>query len=189
MKTTLIIIIALLALLLLQRECSRTPLAPPVPDTIRMPPEIIYDSFPVIKTIPKPYPEYIIVQSPPPVVDTAAIIASYFTLKIYKRTLLNDSTAFISLIDTLYNNELFPGILTYTNRRPVTIHETYIINPPDPARLQLYAGGFVSGNANTLGAGPIISLKTKSDHLYGLGYDAVNKTAHFNMQWKINVSN
>jgi hypothetical protein len=185
MKTTLTIILILIALLFLQRECSRPDQQVPVPDTIRITTKV-FDSILIERNIPRPYPVEVIktVQIPSDV-DTAAILADYFAKNVYHRVLVDDTTALIELIDTVHQNQLHQGKLIFRNRQPVTIHETYVIHPVPEPRFQLYAGGFVSGSQERLGAGPAMFVKTRRDHLYGLGYDAIDKTAQLHMQWKI----
>lgn len=188
-----IIIITLFALLLLQRECSRQPQQQPPPDTI-ITTKIIYDTILITKNIPIPHPVYIIdsFPLPPPIIDTAAIIKDFISLKIYKRTLLNDSTAFIRVTDSVTHNRLLCAGLEYINRRPTIIETTNIIHPPPPQRFQLCVGGFLSfSNTNRQpqlhGAGAVVFTKTKKDHLYGAGYDALNKSIQLNAAWKIKI--
>ena len=189
MKITLTIIIILLAMLFLQRECSRPPVGDPEPDTLRIIKTVYKDTI-IIKEVPKPYPVEVIKIYEfeiPAEIDSLGIFLAYMSKNIYHRTLMDDSTALISIIDTVHQNQLWGSRLEYRNRQPVTIHETYIIHPPPDPRFQLYAGGFVAGNQDYFGAGPAIFAKTKRDHLYGLGYDAINKTAQIHMQWKISL--
>lgn len=191
-----IIIITLFALLLLQRECSRQPQQQPPPDTI-ITTKIIYDTILITKNIPIPHPVYIIdsfpLPLPPfPVIDTAAIIKDFISLKIYKRTLMDDSTAFIRVTDSVTYNRLLSAGLEYINRCPTITETTNIIHPPPPQRFQLYAGGFLSfSNTNRQpqlhGAGAVVFTKTKKDHLYGAGYDALNKSIQLNAAWKIKI--
>lgn len=200
MKSTLTIILILLALLFLQRECSRPPAHYPVPDTIRIT-RVEYDSFPYDKPIPKPYPvEVIRVDTFPSIVDTALILHDFFAKNIYNRTLLDDSVAYIALLDTVTQNQLQNSHLTYKNRRPTIIENTTIIHPPPPQRFQLYAGGFLQSRifpaanpvaepaeAPTISFGASLFAKTRRDHLYGIGYDPINKNAQLNILWKIKL--
>lgn len=186
-----IIIIALFALLFLQRECSRPPQQPPQPDTIRYT-EIIYDTIPITKPVPVPYPVHIVDSFMiPPVIDTAAIIKDFIALRIYDRILLDDTTAFIRVTDSVTHNRLMGAALQYINRRPTITKTTNIIYPPPPQRFQLYAAGFISF-ANTKeprlhGAGASVFAKTRKDHIYGAGYDVMNKSLQIHAAWKINI--
>ena len=187
MKTTLTIILILVAILFLQRECSRPDKEPPLPDTIRITKQV-YDTTVIEKTITKTRPVEVIREIEIPAdVDTAAILADFFAKNVYHRVLIDDTTALIEMTDTVHQNQLLQGKLKYINRTPVTIHETYIIHPPDPPRFQLYAGGFIQGNTEHFGAGAAIFALTPRSHLYGLGYDPLNKTAQIHMQWKISL--
>lgn len=190
-----IIIITLFALLLLQRECSRKPQQQQPPDTI-INTKIIYDTILITKNIPIPHPVYIIdsfpLPLPPfPVIDTAAIIKDFISLKIYKRTLMDDSTAFIRVTDSVTYNRLLSAGLEYINRSPTVIKTTNIIYPPPPQRFQLYAAGFISF-ANTKephlqGVGGSVFAKTRKDHIYGAGYDVMNKSLQIHAAWKIKI--
>jgi hypothetical protein len=187
MKTALTTIIILLALIFIQRECNRPDPAPPEPDTIRIT-KVEYDSVLVEKIIKQFYPvQKIVVREIPANVDTMAILKDYFAKNIYDRTFIDDTTALIRVIDTVHQNQLWGSRIEYKNRQPVTIHETYIIHPPPPQRFQLYAGGFVTGNAQSFGAGPAIFAKTPRDHLYGIGYNPFNNTGQIHMLWKISL--
>ena len=200
MKTTLTVILIILALLFLQRECSRPDVIKPEPDTLRTTRKE-YDSTLITKELPKVNPKESIkpTYSKDTVflagdtiyyaipVDSLAIFLAYMSKNIYDRILMDDTTALIRIIDTVHQNQLWGSKLEYKNRQPVTIHETVIIHPPDDPRFQLYVGGFVTGSQDYFGSGPAIFAKTKRDHLYGAGYDVVNKTAQLHMQWKISL--
>ena len=186
MKTILSIVLILLTLLFLQRECSRPNPQPAQQPTVTSTVYSYYKDTIIFRYIPKPYPVKVIDTFPMPAnVDTAAILKEFHSMNIYDRTLMDDSFALIRLIDTVNKNQLSGAVLEYKNRQPVTIYQTHTIHPPPDPRFQLYAGGFIQGNTESFGAGPALFAKTKRDHLYGIGYDAINKQAQIHMQWKI----
>lgn len=143
MKTTTTIILTLLALLFLQRECTRPPVHPPVPDTIRTS-DTIFDTILLTKTIERPKTFYVIDSFEyQTIVDTAAIIRDFISLKIVNRVLMDDTVAYIGITDSLTRNSLLGATLEYKNRRPTIIENITVIHPPPPQRFQLYAGGFL----------------------------------------------
>lgn len=184
MKSLSTVLLIMLSALFISRECSRpAPKPTPAPDTITTV-EYVYDTVPRTDTIPKPYPVEVIVNAPPPNVDTAEIIAAYYTKQIYQRTLLDDTTALIRLTDTVYNNELFSGVLYYQIRSPTKTITTNIINLPEP-KITLHAGLFASGSRYNFGTGAALFLKSKTGNLYGIAYDPLNRSAQLHISWQI----
>lgn len=110
--------------------------------------------------------------------DTILFIDDYMKYKIFDRKLLDDSTALIQLIDTLHMNGLLNGKLTYLNRKPTVINNTYnqITNPSSN---QLYLGiGVGSDFKDVIQLKGSISLKTCKDALYSLGIDYTPVVSH-----------
>ena len=106
------------------------------------------DPYPVYDTIEKPVPYQTIV----PVdtfwkdVDTATILLrcrelykDYYSKRIYNDTLKDDTSALITLIDTVYQNQLQSRILGFQNRRATMIINNTTINGEIP-RNKLYLG-------------------------------------------------
>lgn len=185
MKNFLLVILSLLLILFVVRECNKQPPPPVVvvrSDTIY---DTIYDSVPVIKFVPLPVPfEVFIFDSIPLAVDTQLIINSYFSHVVYNRVLFDDSSAFISLIDTVFQNRLLSGSLTFVNRRPVQLYTIVNQSVSLPSH-QLYVGALLCGSQSSFGAGGSLFDKSRRDHLYGVGYDFINKDFHVNFLWKV----
>lgn len=100
-----------------------------------------------VDTIPGdsvPYPVEIIIKEPVPVyrdtgsvrwremeIDTQAILVDYFAKNHYLDTLMNDTSAFISLKSHVHQNRLFYDELMFQNRRATAIvtHTQQILPP------------------------------------------------------------
>jgi len=100
------------------------------------------DSIPYKVTIRKTIPVFIdtgILWRYLPV-DTFAILADYYSRKVYIDTLKNDTSALVVVIDTVTENQLQCRSLVFQNRRPVAINTTIISNPSPLKRWELFAG-------------------------------------------------
>jgi hypothetical protein len=101
-------------------------------------------------------------------------INDYFAKVHYLDTLLNDSTGFISVSDTIFKNRL----LNRTSN--IEIYNKTILPVND--KISLFAGVFyLNGINNSLGAN--LSLERKKS-LFSVGY-GTNKTFLINYQYKI----
>jgi hypothetical protein len=182
-----LIILALLAVIFLQRECHHCPSCPGS-DTI-----ITSHTDTLIITrnhyLPAPPPDTIIATNTifP---DTAAILADYSALKIYNRTLLDDSTGKITLLDSVQFNALqgsqFSAVLFPKHTVETITHTTYL---PEPPKQKVFAGISVGAFYPLKPIlAPQVSLLTKKDHLYSLGYDPFSRILVLNSSWKIRLS-
>jgi hypothetical protein len=180
----LIVLLIIIGILFIQRECSR-----PSGEIITPDPIIIwkYDSIPVIDSVPYPVP---IVETIWDTVwryreiDTLAILRDYFAFRIYEDTIINSSELLVAVRDSVHQNRLWGSrIVTYQNFRPV---DAEVICPecPKPTH-KLFIGGTVLGNISTFGAGPSLGLVTKKDNMYTYTYDVINKTHNISTYWKI----
>jgi len=70
-------------------------------------------------------------------VDTSAVIADYYTKHPVKRILKDDSSAYIALNDSVFQNRLTASILEYKNRKPDVVYNKVYPN-------RLYLGGQTS---------------------------------------------
>ena len=82
------------------------------------------DPIPYSVTVPAPYPKFrdtgnAYIQIIPAEVDTFAIIRdwkiAHISKNVYKRTLKDDSSAFVQLTDTVYDNKLHQSKFTFQN--------------------------------------------------------------------------
>jgi hypothetical protein len=158
--------------------------SPPEPEYITKT-DTVTISHDSIRYVPKPYPVYhdtgsyhavpVYITNP---TDTAAIIADYIQKIAYSDTLLNDSTAFILIRDTLQYNRI------RSRSKIIRIH-TYNKTLTIPPRPHFFAGIGVGGGKNMFGFTGNIGLQTKRGKLYTASYDVLNKTIFLSMYWKI----
>jgi len=176
-------IASLLAIIFLQRECSRNP---DCPEAVNSRTEVwIYDSTETIKQIPVPYPvEKLVPYGIPAIVDTNAILADYFSRYVYDRILLDDTSAYISLRDTVSRNRLSRSTLNFINRRPTQIinNTTITSNPVNKMFVGPVIGGSLEGN---LMLGATATLVTKRDNAYQVTIDPFNRSLEAGVLWKI----
>jgi len=137
------------------------------------------DSIPYSVTVPAPYPVFkdtgnAWIQIINTEVDTLAIIRdwqiSHLAKNIYKRTLKDDSSAFIQLTDTVYDNKLHQAKFTFQNRRAKLIsHEVKIY--PD----RLFLGGSVNTNFERVGLS-VNGTYVHDKSAYSAEWDFINHT-------------
>lgn len=184
-KTQWTVIALLLAVILLQRQCHRCPDCPE-PET-----KVVevwkYDTTNYLKWVPVPVPYETIVHVPvmvPAEVDTEAIVRDYYSAYIYNRVLMDDSLAFISLEDTVFNNRLMSATLHYTDRTPTQIiYNTFTETNNRPVN-KIFAG-FALDNRMDVGAS--VLLLTKRDHAYAITADPFEKRYTGAAYWKISL--
>lgn len=95
-------------------------------------------------------------------VDTAKILRDYYTYRIYKDTLKNDSSATVVIRDSISRNRKLKSSLFFKNNRPIA-YETTIINRG------LFLGGSVSPIYIGIDAGYISGSSS-----FGAGINFVN---------------
>lgn len=179
-----IAIILLIALLFLQRECSRTEPQQPV-NTVTI--EKYYDTTRYITQLAVPYPvEKIIPVEIPANVDTSAILREFFSRNVYHRVLKDDTIAFIALQDTVSRNSLGRSSLIYSNRRPTQIitNMTILADPVNKVFVGPAIGGNLEGDF-MMGASAL--LVTRRDNAYQLTIDPFNKGLSTTAYWKIKL--
>ena len=116
MKKTFAIIVSLLASVILfisGYQVGRHSIRLTVADTIRMRDTIKLPSPAVIKEIPVPVPV---------TVDTAAILASYYTQRIYSDNVINTPYIKVSIVDTVFQNRLLGRTASYQFSFPERNH-------------------------------------------------------------------
>jgi hypothetical protein len=101
------------------------------------------DSVPYAVIVPVPSVRY--ASLPPDTVfakvDTAAILLAYFATRYYSDTLLNDTSAFIALQETVSQNSITERSLMFQNRRPTYITTTMLQPQPQvEVHVSMYAG-------------------------------------------------
>lgn len=162
-----LLILALIALLVLQRECQSPP--SPVSSTVITKVETKWDTVSIVKT------EYIpkwktrtetIHDTIPSDIDTLSILKDYYAKYFYTDTLDLDTLGNIVINDTVSRNTIVsrrikPNVFIPTT----TIHSNTTIN-----KTRLYTGINMSANKQSLNqAGIGLILKTKKLRMYGVG--------------------
>lgn len=133
---------------------------------------IVHDTITVTEAVTEyhPIPSDTIYIPVPAIVDTAAVLADYFSQKVYTDTIPLDIYGTVTIIDTLYQNGIDTRQVEYRLDIP-----TYTKNK----KVRFLAGGFVwQGGAGVLG-----SIKYKSLML-SAGYDFVRKTPAAAIQYE-----
>ncbi|MBC8147306.1 MAG: hypothetical protein H8E98_04920 [Bacteroidetes bacterium] len=181
-----IIIVILLVLLFLQRECASTHICPVHPEVTC---DTIHDtiSYPVTVYIPKItcidtgttkwlyYP-----------VDTAQILTEYFAKHYYQDTLVNDTNALIVVKDTITQNKIMyrnPVITIF----PHFIKQTTYIVQPQPLVRKVFLGIGIGRSINQFALSPSLMYISKKDNAYSLSYDVLNKDIYLTMFWKLKI--
>lgn len=116
MKKTLTIVALLLivvSLFVAGYQIGRCSVKPAKADTIRLRDTLKLPSPPVIKEIPVPVPVS---------VDTAAILASYYTQRIYSDKVINTPYLKVSIVDTVFQNRLLGRTASYQFSFPQRNH-------------------------------------------------------------------
>jgi len=119
----------------------------------------------------------------PAKVDTLAVIADYYTKHPVKRVLKDDSSAYIALNDSMFQNRLTASILEYKNRKPDVVYNKVYPN-------RLYLGGQTSFTNDhpekkfkkKLGFG-IVGTYTIKRVALGASYDVINNASTFSIQY------
>jgi hypothetical protein len=185
------VILALVILLFLQRECGGR-----CDDCPEIQTEVLTDTIPgdsVPYPVPSPIPDpEIVYQDTGRIdsfyldVDTAAILKDYFASVIYTDTINEDSSFFAVIHDTLSRNRLIGRSFFFQNLRPISI--TTITNTVEgPPKLKLFLGPLLSYSNDTknLGVGGSVLLMTKRDNGYAYSYDFLNRQHQVVFYWKL----
>lgn len=181
-----IIIILLLGVIFLLRECA------PVPDPCDCPEvdtvtvvQVDSVAYPVTSYVPKIVykTQYINLNLP---VDSAAVVAAFMELNYYNDTLVNDSNAFVRVEDTVGFNRIIWRQKT-VRIFPRTIYTTQIVSKlADPQR-KLFVGLGVGRSPESFGLAPSVLYISKRETAYSLHYDVLNKDFYFTAYFKIKL--
>jgi hypothetical protein len=188
-STPYIIIVYLLVTIFFLKECrhpqpSQVPVDPVTTITVTK-----YHTDTVYLTVPQVYPfpvyhdtgstHYIILPA-----DTLQIVKDYLSRNIYKRILVDDTNAKITLIDTVTHNKLLNGSLFaryYPHTKTIT-ETRYISSTP---KRKLFLGAGLALNPNHFGIIPSLMYGSRKDNYYSIGYDPLNSDFHLTLWWKI----
>lgn len=176
-----IIIIILMLLLFLQRECQR---CPEPTEIVRVDTVYQYDSIPYTPPPMFPKPGNVINQPIPKGIDSLAVARAYFSKRMGIDTLVNDSLYLLSLSWEVQENKPTLFQPTIINRQPTTIISHTLTEAP---RNKVFAGLGVGLNHTQFGLAPSVALLTKKDHLYSVSYDVINKDFGVTFYYKIKL--
>jgi len=124
-------------------------------------------------------------------VDTAEILAEcksianeYNSRAVYYRTIQMDTLGSISLTDTVWRNELNGytakwDLKTYTK----TLYVNQYITPK--SKLNVFVGGHIGYNKETMSVTPSIMIKTTKNHYYYVGFEPFTRTYNAGAYFKL----
>lgn len=112
-------------------------------------------------------------------IDTTAILRDYFAKRYYSDSLIEDSVYSIVINDTVTENRLLNRSVNVSLFK----RDTTIIIPYHQKR-ELFIGISTIAMPDPVIA-PTISLRTKTDAIFGLGYDVIHNGIHFSYKKKI----
>lgn len=181
-----IIIVVLMGIIILMRECTPAPKCPECPplskcDTIKG------DSIPYPVPVRVPVISYRDTGSTHwryKDIDTAAILKAFFARNFIADTLVNDTSLFIAVYDTVSENRIIyrkPKIHYF----PTIIQKTTFI--PTPPVRKVFVGIGIGRNPNEFGLAPAALYISKKDNAYTAHYDFFNKDIYFTYFWKIRL--
>jgi len=183
-----ILIIVLMALLFLQRECHHCPECEPVAkvDTTKT---VRVDSFAypvsVYKPMAVPANNFIFAfGSRLSRADSLKIFNVFFSRYYYIDTLVNDTNALLILEDSVYQNQIVWRKKTF-QIFPKTVFQTRFVNvAADPSR-KFFAGVGVGRKPTEFSLSPSLMYISKRENAYTLSYDLINQDIYFTIFWKI----
>ncbi|MFK5856097.1 MAG: hypothetical protein QM503_08210 [Bacteroidota bacterium] len=182
-----IIIIVLVAILLLQRECNTSTESYDCNHLVEVVTDTIYDTVEILSVQYVPSISYIDTGSVVwkyHKIDTALILSNYFSKYYYQDTILNDTVGLIILRDTITQNRISyrnPSISIY----PRLIKQTTLLKQVTQPKLKLFLGLGLGGNMSHFSLSPSLMLITKKQTSYSLSYDLLNNDVNFTMYWKL----
>ena len=184
-----IIIIVLLAIIFLQRECNTSTKDSGCNHSVEVVIDTIHDTVEILSVQYVPSISYIDTGSvlwKYHTIDTALILSDYFSKYYYQDTILNDTFGLIILRDTITQNKISyrnPHISIY----PRLIKQTTILQQSNHPRAKVFLGFGLGGNMNHFSLSPSLMLITKKETAYSLSYDLFNQDVYFTMYWKIRL--
>lgn len=91
-------------------HCGRRSVLPPLPDTVTVTDSFFLPGPEIVREVPVPVPAD---------VDTAAILAAHYTKRIYSDSLVSTPSLKVTVVDTVYRNQLIGRKVAYQMFRPV----------------------------------------------------------------------
>lgn len=121
--------------------------------------------IPFTDTVYIPTPKLVFIEAPqlPPVIDSAAVVASYYSTRVYRDTLINLPELQVSVTDSVRENSLIGRQVAYNYVMPV-ITKTVTLPPPR-----------WSGSVLVDSRGSVSALLRNNRTIYVGGYDIPNR--------------
>ena len=184
-----IVLIIAIVVIIVTRECRHIPEAVEThtTDTIKVT-EYVYDTTEIVKYISKPGIKETIYVDVPVDVNVTEVVNDYYTMKVYNPVYLDDTSAYISTIDTVFKNELYSSELVFINRRPTAINHNTIItyDTCKPCKhWNIGVGALIGGYTDKFGAGPSVIVSTNKKMSYTASYDFIQKIGYFGIYFNV----
>lgn len=180
------IIIGLVLFIVFQKQCGSGTVQPSQPDTIT----VVKIKIDTIKFAPPIYTPIPISVSPgefltiPLETDTAAILFDYFSSIPYCDTIINDSSAFIVLMDTISRNRIKSREIVAKVYKK-TVSEVSTITKPAKLRNKLFLGMGLGRSPESFGFTGNFMIVNKKENAFTFSYDVINKDFYVTFYWKL----
>ncbi len=182
-----LIIIVLIVVIIFQRECNPSIKYTDRNHNIEVVIDTIYDTVEIHSIQYVPSISYIDTGSVVwkyHSIDTALILADYFTKYYYQDTLLNDTNALFIVSDTITQNRIVSRIPQLTIY-PRLIKQTTFVKQVSQPNAKLFIGIGIGRNRAQFALAPSLMLITKKQTAYSLSYDLLNRDTYITMYWKL----
>ncbi len=182
-----IIIIVIIGIIFFQRECNTTTEHSKCNHDVEVIIDTIHDTIEIISVQYVPSISYRDTGSvlwKYHKIDTALILADYFSKYYYQDTILYDTNGLIVVSDTITQNRISyrkPTITLY----PRLIKQNNLINQVTQPKVKVFLGLGIGGNMTHFSLSPSLLLITKKETAYSLSYDLLDRGVNFTMYWKI----
>jgi hypothetical protein len=179
-----IIIIILIGIIFLQRECGPSSITNQNSVTTI---DTIFDTIEYTNTVYTPLPIYRDTGSTKwktLTVDTIQILRDYFATISYVDTLQSDTNALIIVTDTISQNRI-------VNRQskvtifPHIIHTKTVLKQAFLPTRQIFLGFVIGSNPKQLSFSPSMVYISKKQTAYSFSYDILSGDMFFGLYWKI----
>lgn len=180
---TTLLLICVVILLLIQRGCNPKP-----PQGVITEIETRYDTINTITEVYVPQYKYKTIINTDTIkeIDTVEVIKDYYTQYFYSDTLDLDTSGFLVINDTIFNNKIYSRQL----ESHIIIPTTTITNTIYENKRELYVGieSGINNKAEINYIGADVLFKTKRKQIYGIGLGVdnnFNPTIMASMYWKL----
>lgn len=119
----------------------------------------------------------------PKEIDTVFVLNDYYSKYYYTHT-IKDSDLTLTINDTISQNKVQGIGIDYTLYRTQTLITNTDVYKP---KSKLFIGIQGIGGSTYLGVAPSLFIQTKKDHVYGIGYDVINRNFMASLYFKIKL--